>query len=202
MSVGSFGISVEILKLPSAIEAGLKDIREQMKESQNHLEALKNGDTFVPEKKAKTTSKKRKNKRGGKKGSPKRRIVDSDDDDDFIVSDSDSESINSDSNSGSGDECSDDSNPSEDEMDDDDGDDDEISDITEEVLEAKIKGFKEAIKAQREVLTDARQAKKDQIENVAICEKKINKAQKAKNAFCALKRNEVSGFRSMNCCLN
>jgi len=179
----------------------MKDIRGQMKESQTHLKALRNGDTFVPKNKPKTSSKKRKNKRGGKKGSPKRRIVDSDDDDDFLVSDSDSDSSDSDSNSDSsdvGDDDDDDSRHSEEEMDDDDSDDDEASEITEAELEAKIKEFKEAIKVQRPLLKDARKTKKNQADSIASCEKKIYKVQKAKNAFCALRRNEVSHFRQTN----
>ncbi|KAF8165415.1 Dynamin family-domain-containing protein [Crassisporium funariophilum] len=175
--------------LVKEIEAELEFSREQLQEHELHLEALENGEPFVPtlkKRNSKANSKKRKNSGQGKAGSSKRRKNHaSDDDDDFGESDDD------DSDKGSDEE--------DEEMKDSDADhetseneDEEMIEMTEEVLKEKIKEDKATIKTFREHLNHARSTKKEAIDALSSVEKSSAKVQREKNAFCSLKRSEFS----------
>lgn len=184
-----------ILDKVVGIDTELQGLRNHLREYNAHLEALENGDTFVPTLTGKGVSgkgssgKKRKNYRKGKTGSPKRRRsgLSDDDDDDFFVSDDDSstaESIDSDDESDS-------------DHDEDFGSDTEDVGVdedqeTEDSLKEKIKESKDAIKDARERLSSARKQKKDASDHLSILSKNLAKVQREKNAFCSLKRSEVS----------
>ncbi|GLB33731.1 putative dynamin family protein [Lyophyllum shimeji] len=197
-----------------AIEKELKGLRDLSREYQEHLEALQDGRSFTPRLTAKfktkakkvTSSKKRKNNRGGKRGSAKRRRNSpadeddgSDDDDSATVSDSD---VDSDSDFDDSDKVSEDEQKSDEESNksesgsgseaSDDEDDAAEEEATEDSLKEKIKESKEGIKSARERLSQARKQKKDAIDALASLKKKIDKAQREKNAFCSLKRSEFS----------
>ncbi|KAF8974240.1 hypothetical protein BDZ97DRAFT_1945601 [Flammula alnicola] len=184
-------------KLVKGIEVELKQTREQLREDEAHLDALENGETFVPtlkKKKAAPKSKKRKNSFGGRKGSSKRRRSVADgEDDDFIEDDSDSNS----SSDNESDEESEDENKSkagddsEAESGGDEDDDDDMT-LTEEDLKERIKEAKDTMKAIREQLNAARVSKKEAADALSSFEKSAAKVQKEKNAFCSLKRSEFS----------
>lgn len=175
----------------------MKFVRDQLREDGVHLDALKAGETFTPTLKNSTkscSSRKRKNRSGGKKGSHKRRrsVPNSGDEDADIVSESES----SDSESAS--DSSDDSDRDENHNSDPDSDsvsnrdqEEDIVEITTEILEEKIKQSKASIKATREALHDARDKKKEAIDELSSLEKSHAKVQREKNAFCSLKRSEV-----------
>lgn len=179
-------------KLAKGIDTELQDLRNHLREYNAHLEALENGDTFVPTLTGKgasgngSSSKKRKNHGKGKAGSPKRRRSGlSDDDDDFSDDDSSTaESIDSD-------------DESESDQDEDLGSDtgdvgvDEEQE-TEDSLKEKITESKNAIKDARERLSSARKQKKDASDHLSILSKNVAKVQREKNAFCSLKRSEFS----------
>lgn len=177
-----------ILDKVVGIDTELQGLRKHLGEYNAHLEALENGETFVPTLTGKGASgKKRKNHGKGKAGSPKRRRsgLSDDDDDDFLVSDDDSstaESIDSDDES--------DSDHDEDGSDTEDVGDDEDQE-TEDSLKEKIKESKDAIKDARERLSSARKQKKDASDHLSILSKNLAKVQREKNAFCSLKRSEV-----------
>lgn len=141
------------------------------------------GVPFTPTPKGSTGGKKRKNKRGEKKGSFKRRRVVADDEDDDI---DDSES--SDSDSELDDEMSNGTS-----SDNEDGDNEkEMGEVTEELLKEKIHICKDFIKTIRERHNEARVRKKEASDALSSLEKMSVKVQKEKNAFCSLKRSEVS----------
>jgi hypothetical protein len=187
------------MKLIIEIEEQLENTREQMCEYEAHLEALENGETFVPKRKSSDNGKKRKNTGKSKQGSPKRRrsvVSDSDDYDELMESDEDI-SDNSD-----GDEDDDDENtkslgeePDSSEVEDQDED---IPELTEDDLMEKIQEAKDAIKSSRVILSNARTAKKEAIDALSSVEKGSVKIQREKNAFCSLKRSEVSGNLLVN----
>lgn len=167
-------------------------MRAIVKEHGEHLEALENGEPFVPRLTGKAANKKRKHKGKGKTASSKRRKTtpDSDDDfDDFIVSD-DASDNDSDSDQ------SDDSNA---ESDDESGHENSGFDpeqeaeglVSENDLKATIEEGKEKIKDHRRNLTEARERKKDASDNLARLKKSLAKEQRDKNAFCSRKRSEV-----------
>lgn len=154
----------------------------------------------------------KKRKRGGKdakKGSPKRRKSDVFEDEDENMLGSDDEDLDDDIESDSDNEDDSESdNDSKDNNSDDDDDDasksgsdseagDEEGEETEESLQAKIVDANDAVKAGRERLSEARKAKKDAIDYLAGLKKKESHAQKSKNAFCSLKRSEVSFASSL-----
>ncbi|KAF8812373.1 hypothetical protein BYT27DRAFT_7087741 [Phlegmacium glaucopus] len=187
------------------IEEQLKNTREQMREHQAHLEALENGETFVPTLKSNLSvnSKKRKNTGKSKQDSPKRRRTvtsDDDDDDDESMESEEDFSDNSDSDvdddentkaSGEDPESSEypDSgeNPESSE-----NEDDQIPELTEDALKEKIREANDAIKSGREMLNDARNARKEATDALSSVEKGSVKIQREKNAFCSLKRSEFS----------
>lgn len=186
-----------------------------MHEHRAHLEALENGETFVPTRKKKLPvngKKKRKSTGKNKQGPPKRRRTvasDSDEEDELMESDEDfSDQIgDSDSDVDSDDDDDDDRDhgnakssgdepdPSEfdgEEPDSSENEDEEITKLTENDLKEKIQETKDAIKAGREMLNKARTAKKEAIDALSSVEKGHVKIQREKNAFCSLKRSEVS----------
>ena len=187
-----------------------------MHEHRAHLEALENGETFVPTRKKKLPvngKKKRKSTGKNKQGPPKRRRTvasDSDEEDELMESDEDfSDQIgDSDSDVDSDDDDDDDDrdhgnakssgdepDPSEfdgEEPDSSENEDEEITKLTENDLKEKIQETKDAIKAGREMLNKARTAKKEAIDALSSVEKGHVKIQREKNAFCSLKRSEVS----------
>lgn len=172
----------------------MKVIREQLREDEAHLDALKDGETFTPTLKKSTKdgscSRKRKNRSGGKKGSCKRKrsVSDSGGEEDDIVDESES----SDSDSASGSDDSDDSDDDQDSYSRSNQDEDEdIVEITAEILEERIKQSKASIKTTREILNEARVKTKEATDALSSLEKSYAKTQKEKNAFCSLKRSEV-----------
>ncbi|KAF9569032.1 hypothetical protein CPC08DRAFT_790765 [Agrocybe pediades] len=188
----------EILK--KSIEKNMKGIREQIKEDENHLQALEDGEEFVPtikkSKKRTPKGKKRKNTSGGRKGSPKRRrnAMDSEDDEEDeeeISEESESDSDVSDEDSAEESDRSDEDKDSDSEGS---ADDDVTMDesVTIEELKRRIKDSKASIKTMRESLNDVRTAKKAAMDSLTSLEKNRAKVQKEKNAFCSLKRSEFS----------
>lgn len=182
-------------------EKQLAGVREQLREDENHIEALENGETFVPtikaSKKYSKNGKKRKNTSGGKRGSPKRRrsVANSEDEDDEDISDeSESDFEASDNDSGGN------SDRSEEEYSDNEGHSDEDVDmdgpISIEELKERVKASKASIKMIREHLNKVRATKKAAIDALSSLEKNSVKAQREKNAFCSLKRSEVCNPKS------
>jgi chromosome segregation ATPase len=170
------------------LEAELKGIKEQVKEDEAHVDALETGDTFVPTLKKKKTSqsgKKRKNSLGDKKGLSKRRRpnADSEDsDEDFFDDSSETDS----------DEDSEEEDTEEDQDNGEDDEDEDMNEVTIDDLREKITLGKASIKRTRERLNAARATKKAAADAISSLEKSISKLQKEKNAFCSLKRSEVS----------
>ncbi|KAF9452482.1 hypothetical protein P691DRAFT_697145, partial [Macrolepiota fuliginosa MF-IS2] len=188
-------IESEGQKEAKGIEKELKDIREVTKEREEHLDALENGETFVPRltgRKIAMSSKKRKRGNNGKSGSSKRRRTNpsSDDEDDFIASDASEDDSDSDKSDSSDDESDNDNSDEEDSASDSDQEDEEPA--TEESLKVKIKEGKAKIKELRATLTQVRERKKDASDKLARFKKSLAKAQREKNAFCSLKRSEFS----------
>lgn len=170
-----------------------------MLEHQAHLAALENGETFVPIPKSKSpVNRKRKNTGKSKQGSPKRRrsvANDSDDEDELMESDEDfSDRSDSDAEDVEDDDDEDDENTkaSDEDPDSSENEDELIAELTEDDLKEKIGEAKEAIKTGREMLNNARTAKKEAIDALSSVEKSSVKIQREKNAFCSLKRSEVS----------
>ena len=121
---------------------------------------------------------------------------DDEDLDDDIESDSDNED-DSESDNDSKDNNSDDDDDDASKSGSDSEAGDEEGEETEESLQAKIVDANDAVKAGRERLSEARKAKKDAIDYLAGLKKKESHAQKSKNAFCSLKRSEVSFASSL-----
>ena len=183
------------------LEGQLEDTQEQMHEHQAHLEALENGETFVPslkKNKSKTGGKKRKSTGKMKQGPTKRRrsvASEADEEDELMESDEDISDYSGDSDS---DMDSDDSRDHEsakssgEEPDSSEVEDEEIINLTEGDLKEKIQEAKDAIKVGRKMLKDAQTAKKEAADALSSIEKGQVKIQREKNAFCSLKRSEVS----------
>ncbi|KAH9482911.1 Nuclear GTPase SLIP-GC [Psilocybe cubensis] len=185
--------------LVKELKDSLQYIRDQINDDQKHLDAMKAGEPFISTLKRSTKNsngKKRKNSSGGRKGSSKRRrsTLDNDDEDDEINSESEISESESESESDS----SDDSDMDEDHSSDsgypgsNQDEEDVIEEVTTEVLEQKIMQSKASIRATREALNDARNRKKDAIDELSSLEKSRAKVQREKNAFCSLKRSEFS----------
>jgi hypothetical protein len=158
---------------------------------------LQAGEPFTPTLKESTGGKKRKNKRGGDQGPRKRQRTDEDDFDDIDNSES-SELDTSDSDSDSDDETS---NKTRSDNEGGDKDDEDMEEVTEESLKEKIQGCKDSIKAIRERHNEARVRKKEASDTLSSLEKMNVKMQKEKNAFCSLKRSEVSKYPHIFPCL-
>jgi len=165
-----------------------------MHEHQAHLKALGTGEAFVPtlkKSKSSVNNKKRKNTGKSQQGSPKRRRSASSDDDDvdeLMESDEDfSDNTDSDVDDDGGSTKASDEDPESSES-----EDEEVAELTEGDLKEKIQKAKDAIKSGREMLNDARTAKKETIDALSYVEKGSVKIQREKNAFCSLKRSEVS----------
>ncbi|KAJ7700013.1 hypothetical protein B0H17DRAFT_274436 [Mycena rosella] len=216
--------TTETKKNKAATDRSLKSLETELKrhrafksEYEEHLQALKDGQPFVPRltatkssKPAATKNKKRKNTRGGKRGSPKRRRsspFDSDEkeDDEMDDEDDDDESRSSHSDSNSDSESENDSDAEE--KNSDSGDEQESSDrdsdvesvhdeaeeeVTEETVELKITEMKALISSTLQRRADARKEKKAANDYLDTLKKKVTSAQKEKNAFCSLKRSEFS----------
>lgn len=183
------------------LEGQLEDTQEQMDEHQAHLAALEIGETFVPslkKNKSKAGGKKRKSTGKIKQGPTKRRrsvASEADEEDELMESDEDISDYSGDSDS---DMDSDDSRDHEsakssgEEPDSSEVEDEEITNLTESDLEEKIQEAKDAIKVGRKMLKDAQTAKKEAADALSSVEKGQVKIQREKNAFCSLKRSEVS----------
>lgn len=171
------------------LEKGMKQIRDMKQEYEYHLNALENGEPFVPKLTAKGT-KKRKGS-GKKSNSPQKRRAIADDDSDIDIDDDDDYSDKA-SNAGSdkGDE------EEEDEGEGDEVAEEEAEEVTEDSLKTKIEEAKGVIKMGREQLNQARKEKKEASDKLAEIKKREGRAQKDKNAFCSLKRSEVGGVVS------
>ena len=183
------------------IEEQLEDAREQMHEHQAHLEALENGEEFVPtlKKNKSASSKKRKSTGKSKQGPAKRRrsvASDADEEEDELMeSDEDFSDYGSDGDSdmdGDDDRYHENARSSGEKPDSSEVEDEEISNLTESDLKEKIQEAKDAIKIGREMLKNAETAKKEAIDALSSVEKGHVKIQREKNAFCSLKRSEVS----------
>ena len=74
--------------------------------------------------------------------------------------------------------------------------DEAVVELTENDLREKIREAKDALKTGREMLNNARAAKKEAIDALSLVEKGQVKKQREKNAFCSLKRSEVSSIPS------
>ncbi|PBL02484.1 hypothetical protein ARMGADRAFT_1005847 [Armillaria gallica] len=178
------------------IEAVIKNHRQDVGEYEKHLEAIKDGEIFVPRlssKKKVTSGKKRKNSRGGKKGSPKRRRSAEDEASSSDSDDSESDE-SSDSDSDSGSDSGDDSSSDEEDLANNaSNSEDELQDPeTEDSLKAKIKETKASIKEARTLKSELQKEKKAANDELATLKKTLTKLQKEKNAFCSLKRSEFS----------
>lgn len=196
------------------IDKDNRHLRALLAEYQDHLSALKDGRSFTPEltapgrkspkPKSESKSKKRKNARDGKQGSSKRRRSSEDSDQEGSLefpSDSEEEE---ESDFGHTDEESEIEEDSDDdsEKDVDEGldassdveiiEDVEADEVTEESLKEKIKITKEKLKAGRERLQESRKQKKIAVDGLIALKKNDAKTQREKNAFCSLKRSEVS----------
>ena len=184
-----------------------------MHEHQAHLEALENGEMFIPtlkKNKLPVSGKKKRKSTGKNKQGPlkRRRTVasDSDEEDELIESDEDFSDHSDDSDSevddddddrdhGNAKSSGDEPDPSEfddEEPDSSENGDEESTELTESDLKEKIQEAKDAIKTGRETLNKARTAKKEAIDALSSVEKGHVKIQREKNAFCSLKRSEVS----------
>lgn len=183
-------------------EEQLEDAREQMHEHRAHLEALENGETFVPtlkKNKLPVSGKKRKFTGKMKQGPTKRRrsvASEADEEDELMESDEDFSDY-----SGDGDSDMDGDNDDRDhengkgsgeEPDSSEVEDEEITNLTESDLKEKIQEAKDAVKIGREMLKNAETAKKEATDALSSVEKGHVKIQREKNAFCSLKRSEVS----------
>lgn len=171
---------------------------------------MEHGEEFVPvltakrkPKEAETQrGKKRKNTREGGRGSPKRRKNDDsgdEDDDDFIDDDEEMTFSDEDEDSDKGSEKG--SDDEDEENNEDDGsenenedEDEEEEEVTEETLKAKILEADTGIKEGRIALSEQRRLRKEAMDALATIKKRQTKAQRAKNAFCSLKRSEVSSI--------
>ena len=171
-----------------------------MHEHQAHLEALENGETFVPtlkKNKLPVNGKKRKSTGKMKQGPTKRRrsvASEADEEDELMESDDGVSEYSADSDSDvDGDDNRDheDAKSSGEEPDSSEVEDEEVTDLTEGDLKEKIQEAKDAIKAGREMLKDAQIAKKEAADALSSVEKGQVKTQREKNAFCSLKRSEV-----------
>jgi hypothetical protein len=199
------------------IEGQLEDTREQMHEYQAHLEALENGETFVPtlkKNKLPVGGKKRKSTGKNKQGPQKRRrTVDADEEDELMESDEGSSDYGGDSDSdidgddddrdhenskSSGGEEPDPSEFGEERDSSENEEEEEIPKLTEGDLKEKLQEAKDAIKIGRQLLNNARTAKKEAIDALSSVEKGHVKIQREKNAFCSLKRSEVSRYTSIS----
>ena len=184
----------------------LDQTREYLSEYEAHLEALENGEPFVPrltrKSKGKSSSSrgtKRKHSTGKRPDSPKRRRSEALDDDDAIeISDDSSDGIESDKELDS-DKCDSDnednggsmsdsgsrsgSNPDNKECD--------MEELTKDNLKVKIDECQQAVKVARENKTRLRNDKKEAVDRLATLKKNLAKLQREKNAFCSLKRSEV-----------
>lgn len=197
----------------TGIGSALNELRPKLKEYKDHLQALQNGESFIPVlngknagKKSKkdegeTRGKKRKNTREGGRGSPKRRrgYSSDDDDDDFIVDDDDElmfsdEDEDRASETGKGSD-EDDSDRSDDDEDNDKESSDEEEEVTEESLKEKIEAAENDLKEGRVQLSEQRRLRKEAMDALATIKKRQVKAQREKNAFCSLKRSEASFLR-------
>jgi len=157
---------------------------------------LQAGEPFTPTLKEFTGGKKR--KRGGDHGPRKRQHTVADEDDDFDdIDNSGSESDTSDSDPDSDDETSNKARSGNEGGD----DDDDMEEVTEESLNEKIQGCKNSIKAIRERHNEARVRRKEASDALSSLEKMNVKMQKEKNAFCSLKRSEVSNYPHIFSCL-
>jgi hypothetical protein len=181
------------------IEEQVEDARDQMHEHQAHLEALENGETFVPtlKKNKSVSSKKRKSTGKIKQGPAKRRrsvASDADEEEDELMeSDEDfSESSDGDSDVDGDDSDHENAETSGGEPDSSEVEDEEITNLTENDLKEKVQEAKDTIKVGRDMLKNAQTAKKEAIDALSSVEKGHVKIQREKNAFCSLKRSEVS----------
>lgn len=146
--------------------------------------------------------KKRKHSGGGRRSSPKKRRSEGPEDDDYPINISDDdmdEDIDTDNESGtdsdkepadgSDDEDNDAKSPSE-------SDAENGSDTEEEVsvdsLKARIGDCQRALKAAREHKSQSRKERKAAVDRLATLKKNLARLQREKNAFCSLKRSEVS----------
>ncbi|KAF8076309.1 hypothetical protein FPV67DRAFT_1664591 [Lyophyllum atratum] len=198
-------------KMKKSSETQAKAIKKEvegLRKYKAHLEDLQAGKTIAPRLMAKmkatkmtlSSSKKRKNASAGKKGATKRRrssVADDDDNSDSAIdSDLDSDSDNSLTDSEDerdSDEDSDEAESSSDvENSDDEDDEDEEDEVAEESLEDQIKETEDGIKSAGKRALEARNQKRDATDALATLKKNIGKAQRAKNAFCSLKRSEYS----------
>ncbi len=195
-----------------ATDQVLKQLRPQLAEYEEHLKALRNGETFVPKltakKKNQATSdddiegsdsdsdkdesprgKKRKSNSSRAKASKRRK---SGGDDDFIDDDEDEELVFSDSESEHGRSSGPGSDPESSSSEEESEDEDAMEeDVTEESLQAKIKEVQDNIKQGRIDLSEYRRLRKEASDAIAALKKRQVKAQREKNAFCSLKRSEV-----------
>jgi hypothetical protein len=187
-----------IIELKEQIE----DTREQMHEHQAHLEALENGETFVPslkKNKLPVGGKKRKSTGKMKQGPTKRRrsvASEADEEDELMESDEDFTDYSGDGDS----DVEDDDNrdhenakssgeePDSSEVE----DEEEITNLTESDLKEKIQEAKDSLKVGRDMLKNAQTAKKEAADALSSVEKGQVKTQREKNAFCSLKRSEVN----------
>ncbi|KAJ7095314.1 hypothetical protein B0H15DRAFT_881283 [Mycena belliarum] len=203
-----------------SLTADLKNHRAFKSEYEQHLQALKDHEPFVPRLTAtksskpsgtKPKTKKRKNTRGGKRGSPKKRrseSVASDEDGDDKMgsdeeeeeesgsdtdSDSESESNHSDeSDKDSDEENSTASGDSDRDSDIESVDEEPQEDVTEDILKIKITEIKALIAGARQRQSDIKKEKKEVSDHLDTLKKRAIYAQKEKNAFCSLKRSEYS----------
>ena len=173
-----------------------------MREHQAHLEALENGETFIPtlkKNKLPVNGKKRKSTGKMKQGPAKRRrsvASDGDEEDELMESDEDFSDYSGDGDSdmdGDDDDRDHESaRTSGEEPDSSEVEDEEITNLTESNLKEKIQEAKDAIKTCREMLKNAQTAKREATDALSSVEKGNVKIQREKNAFCSLKRSEVS----------
>ena len=170
-----------------------------MHEHQAHLEALENGETFVPtlRKNKKVNGKKRKSTGKMKQGPTKRRrsvASDADEEDELMESDEDFSDYSGDGDSdmnGYDDRDRESAKASGEEPDSSEVEDEEITNLTESDLKEKIQEAKDVIKTCREMLKNAQAAKREATDALSSVEKGNVKIQREKNAFCSLKRSEV-----------
>ena len=185
------------------IEEQLENTREQMREHRARLEALENGETYIPSltSKPSVNSKKRKNTSKSKQGPSKRKrsVATEDEEDELMESDENfSDNSSSDMEDDDDDDDDDDDNDENSNVSDEDPVSSQIEEemaeltLTEDDLKEKIQEAKDAIKSGREMLSNARIARKEAIDNLSSVEKGSVKIQREKNAFCSLKRSEVS----------
>jgi len=163
-------------------------VRDMEEEYESHIEALENGESFVPKLTAKSASTGQKRKRGrGDNGSSSKRRKGSHTDDDDDFEDNDDEVTDGNGSEG---------NNSDMDEDEEDEDEDEQMDepITVDSLKAKIDECKSKSKEIRAQLNPAKQARKAVNDRLSGFQKELAKAQREKNAFCSLKRSEVSTF--------